>query len=316
MPLAYAGAVLFPLAIGGLRSSAQSRERWIFLAFVLLGFAYGASAPLLLDATSSLPGFALALNYRLVFLAPLGLAGLAALGADRIVGTEAARRLATAALLIAVALTVGYLSSWRVYESRELPDDFLRESIALEVVPVVGLAIAAAWLRKRPAGLGAVALTLLVGQRFLEMRETYPTLRAGSLAPPLPVLAALPPAAEPRRIVATGARTVVTGNPGCLMQIGAGLMAARLPIGVAHPVELLDWSYERAGMYEGAGAQGRRDAGAGTQGPRDAGATMQGRRDAGAGTQGPRDAGATTQGPRDAGATTQGRRDAGTHGCG
>ena len=205
MPLAYAGAVLFPLAIGGLRSSAQSRERWIFLAFVLLGFAYGASAPLLLDATSSLPGFALALNYRLVFLAPLGLAGLAALGADRIVGTEAARRLATAALLIAVALTVGYLSSWRVYESRELPDDFLRESIALEVVPVVGLAIAAAWLRKRPAGLGAVALTLLVGQRFLEMRETYPTLRAGSLAPPLPVLAALPPAAEPRRIVATGA---------------------------------------------------------------------------------------------------------------
>lgn len=36
---------------------------------------------------------------------------------------------------------------------------------------------------------------------------------------------------------------VATGNPGCLMQIGAGLRAARLPIGVAHPVELLDWSY-------------------------------------------------------------------------
>jgi len=36
---------------------------------------------------------------------------------------------------------------------------------------------------------------------------------------------------------------VVTGNPGCLMQIGAGLRAARLPIHVAHPVELLDWSY-------------------------------------------------------------------------
>jgi glycolate oxidase iron-sulfur subunit len=43
---------------------------------------------------------------------------------------------------------------------------------------------------------------------------------------------------------------VTTGNPGCLMQIGAGLLAARLPIGVAHPVELLDWSYHRAGMYE------------------------------------------------------------------
>jgi glycolate oxidase iron-sulfur subunit len=42
---------------------------------------------------------------------------------------------------------------------------------------------------------------------------------------------------------------VATGNPGCLMQIGAGVRAAGLPIEVAHPVELLDWSYERAGMY-------------------------------------------------------------------
>jgi glycolate oxidase iron-sulfur subunit len=44
---------------------------------------------------------------------------------------------------------------------------------------------------------------------------------------------------------------IVTGNPGCLMQIGAGLRAARLPIGVAHPVELLDLSYEKAGFYDG-----------------------------------------------------------------
>jgi glycolate oxidase iron-sulfur subunit len=42
---------------------------------------------------------------------------------------------------------------------------------------------------------------------------------------------------------------VLTGNPGCLMQIGAGLRAAKLPIGVAHPVELLDLSYDNAGYY-------------------------------------------------------------------
>lgn len=36
---------------------------------------------------------------------------------------------------------------------------------------------------------------------------------------------------------------VTTGNPGCIMQIGAGLRAARLDIPVVHPVELLDWSY-------------------------------------------------------------------------
>jgi hypothetical protein len=33
------------------------------------------------------------------------------------------------------------------------------------------------------------------------------------------------------------------------MQIGAGLLAAGLRIPVLHPIELLDWSYERAGFY-------------------------------------------------------------------
>ncbi len=42
---------------------------------------------------------------------------------------------------------------------------------------------------------------------------------------------------------------VATGNPGCIMQIGAGLAAAGLDIDVAHPVELLDRSYELAGLY-------------------------------------------------------------------
>ena len=42
---------------------------------------------------------------------------------------------------------------------------------------------------------------------------------------------------------------VATGNPGCAMQIGAGLVAAGLPIRVRHPVELLDESYTLAGHY-------------------------------------------------------------------
>lgn len=42
---------------------------------------------------------------------------------------------------------------------------------------------------------------------------------------------------------------VATGNPGCLMQIGAGVRAAGLAIRVVHPVELLDWSYAKAGLY-------------------------------------------------------------------
>lgn len=47
----------------------------------------------------------------------------------------------------------------------------------------------------------------------------------------------------------SGARFVVTGNPGCIMQIGAGVRMAGLSVEVLHPVELLDESYRRAGFY-------------------------------------------------------------------
>jgi glycolate oxidase iron-sulfur subunit len=50
-------------------------------------------------------------------------------------------------------------------------------------------------------------------------------------------------------VTATGAEVVVTGNPGCIMQIGAGLRMARAGIRALHPVELLDESYRRAGRY-------------------------------------------------------------------
>jgi glycolate oxidase iron-sulfur subunit len=50
-------------------------------------------------------------------------------------------------------------------------------------------------------------------------------------------------------IKATGAKILATGNPGCQMQIGAGAILARMNLTVCHPVELLDESYARAGMY-------------------------------------------------------------------
>ena len=46
-----------------------------------------------------------------------------------------------------------------------------------------------------------------------------------------------------RHIAASGAPLVATGNPGCLMQIGAGLHQAGIAARVVHPVDLLDASY-------------------------------------------------------------------------
>jgi glycolate oxidase iron-sulfur subunit len=52
---------------------------------------------------------------------------------------------------------------------------------------------------------------------------------------------------EPKlaRIAESGAALVATGNPGCLMQIGAGLARSGSSTRVVHPVDLLDASYAR-----------------------------------------------------------------------
>ena len=46
-----------------------------------------------------------------------------------------------------------------------------------------------------------------------------------------------------RNIAETGATLVVTGNPGCLMQIGAGLLRSDASTRVVHPIDLLDAAY-------------------------------------------------------------------------
>lgn len=50
-------------------------------------------------------------------------------------------------------------------------------------------------------------------------------------------------------IKATEAKILATGNPGCHMQIGAGALLKNMSLRVCHPVELLDESYRRAGLY-------------------------------------------------------------------
>jgi glycolate oxidase iron-sulfur subunit len=56
-------------------------------------------------------------------------------------------------------------------------------------------------------------------------------------------------AAKTAKISDAGPDLVLTGNPGCIMQIGAGLAAAPRPIPVRHPVEVLDQAYAHTGRY-------------------------------------------------------------------
>lgn len=52
-----------------------------------------------------------------------------------------------------------------------------------------------------------------------------------------------------KQIKDSGAVVLATGNAGCQMQIGAGARLRGMELRVCHPVELLDESYERAGLY-------------------------------------------------------------------
>ncbi len=213
MPLGYAGAVLFPLAVLAFaRASRFRRERVVFAVFFAAGLLYGASVPGLIDVTSRLPGFALALNYRLVFLAGLGLAGLAAVGTqelmdsrERLAGRPASGLARAAAAVLAAILAAFLAARSPVLAARGLPPRFVWTQLAFELVPVALLALAAA--TDRSAGgfrVAAVALFLLVAQRSLEMGGIYPTLPPSTLAPALPALASVPLSSEPCRVVAVG----------------------------------------------------------------------------------------------------------------
>jgi len=65
-----------------------------------------------------------------------------------------------------------------------------------------------------------------------------------------PALSAAVLAPKIGHIQLTGASLVASGNPGCLMQIGAGMRRAGLSARTVHPVELLDASYAAAAAPE------------------------------------------------------------------
>ncbi len=202
MPVAYSGAVLFPLALLAFRSRRiRRRGRLLFLGFFLAGLGFGASAPVLLDAVSALPGFDVALNWLMVFLAPFGLAGLAAFGAQEIErGAGRAAAMTSAAVL--ALLVLSFLLSRGVFRERELSESFVRASFAAQLLPLAAFAVAAVALRRSGRVLAAAFVLLLVVERHAEMKDVYPTLPAGSVTPPLPALAALPRGGAPYRVVA------------------------------------------------------------------------------------------------------------------
>ncbi len=93
-------------------------------------------------------------------------------------------------------------------------------------------------------------LQAIPGLRFVELKESDVCCGSAgtyNLFHPDPAQQMLDRKIE--RICETGAEVVVSGNPGCSLQIEKGLRARGLQVRVLHPIELLDQSYR--GQEEG-----------------------------------------------------------------
>jgi glycolate oxidase iron-sulfur subunit len=91
-------------------------------------------------------------------------------------------------------------------------------------------------------------LGLIPGLRLIEMEESALCCgSAGVYNLTQPAMAERLQERKVRNIARTGARIVATANPGCAMQVAAGLRAARYDAEVKHVVELLDEAYSRRG---------------------------------------------------------------------
>ncbi len=87
-------------------------------------------------------------------------------------------------------------------------------------------------------------LKAIPGLRFVELKESdFCCGSAGIYNLLHPDLAQQLLDRKIERIRETGVEVVVSGNPGCSLQIEKGLRERGLQIRVMHPVELLDWSY-------------------------------------------------------------------------
>ena len=204
-PAAYAGTILLPLALLGLAS--RRREKWPLLFAGLLGLALFTRLVGVTDALDALPLFDIGVNDRLVFLTAFALAGLAALGTERLLAQReegGIRDFVLAGVGTAVVLTGLFLFLRPGMASAGLTSSYRGGHLALQLVPLLlAVAAVAAFGRSRPRLAVAVCLVLLLAQRGLEAGPVYPTVHADSIHPRLPVFDHIQ-TAEPWRFTAIG----------------------------------------------------------------------------------------------------------------
>lgn len=190
-PSAYAGSLLFPLALAGLFS--RCRSRWFFLAIGLAGLAIWTKTTAA-DALAKLPLFDIAFNERLLFVTTFSLCALAALGANRLQDGEGAPAFYAGAVASLALLTWLFVHFRSRMAALEMPPAYVRERFLLQIVPLVAAIVILAILphqRRATAGVAAL-LAVFAAQRTFEAGSLIPTMPSRIFYPPLSVLERIP----------------------------------------------------------------------------------------------------------------------------
>jgi hypothetical protein len=190
----YCGSAAVALAAFGAWRSPR-RVKWVALALVAGGLAFGVDLPPFPDLLAKLPLFDIALNDRLIAAAILGIAILAALG------VQAFDRRALAVTAVVVAAIFGALcaNAWPRMRAMGLSDGFLlRQTAVLIGAPLLVAAIAFSARSRQLAC--ALLLATLVAQRTIEEGGTYPSVHPDLFYPRVGFFKLFPKSAEPYRV--------------------------------------------------------------------------------------------------------------------
>ncbi len=209
---AYAGSILWPLALYGLAAS-RRRERWFLGAMGLVCALAAVSAPGVADLLAWLPLFDVAINERLAYGATLALVLLAALGVEAAV---TARVFARWTLVALGGAAIVLASVWPAMIDAGLSEDFLLARSLWLLCPLALAGLVAAWPRASGVAV-ACCFGLLLGQRAWELAGFYPSLPAKVFYPHVAPFGVLPEDAPLYRV--TGRWFAMPANIGTMWEI-------------------------------------------------------------------------------------------------
>jgi len=193
------GSIVLALALYGLWRS-RHRDKWFFCALALFGAMARIGFAPLMNLLQKLPLFDIAINERFAFASAFALVILAAFGLDEFVRRDTKRDLALVLAVLFTTILIGGLLIDHLHLIIARSPDWGRHARAAEL-GTVGLAVLPAMFRWRFAP--TMILALLLGQRYLEVGDIYPTLPATVMVPSVPLLAPILGRADVFRIVAT-----------------------------------------------------------------------------------------------------------------